>query len=65
MEFSEIKNKPETELRELLASSRDQARHLNFQVSEKQLKNVRALRVVRKTISRILTALNTLAHVAK
>ncbi len=62
MKFSEIKNKPSAELKELLAAKRDEERLLRFQASEKQVKNVRSLRVVRRDISRLLTLLQTLTR---
>jgi len=61
MEFADIKNKSEKDLHELLAEKREEARELKFKSSEGQLKNVRALRVVRKTIARIFTLLNSKA----
>ena len=58
MDFIEIKNKSEHDLKELLNETRNEWRDLKVKVSEGQLKNVRVLRVVRKTIARILTLLN-------
>lgn len=54
-----MKNKTKTELHRMLAESRDKLRDLRFKDSDKQLKNVREIRVVRQTIARILTLLNT------
>lgn len=58
MEYKELKNKKESELHNLLAENRDKLRELRFKDANKQLKNVRGIRVVKKTISRILTILN-------
>jgi len=60
MDFSEIKNKNLKDLQELLAEKRDLWRELKFKVSEKQLKDVRALREVKKEIAQIKTYLNEL-----
>ena len=58
MEFADFKNKSERELRELLAEKRDELRELRFKASEKQLKNVKSIKVLRRAISMILTLLN-------
>lgn len=58
MEFSDLKNKSERELRELLAEKRDELRELRFKASEKQLKNVKSIRVLRREVAMILTLLN-------
>lgn len=56
--FAEIKEKNETELRKMLAASREQLRDLRFRVSEAQAKNVSEVRKLRRRIARLLTALN-------
>lgn len=58
MEYKEIKNKSENELHRLLAESRDRLREARFKDASKQLKNVREIRVIKKTIAQILTLLN-------
>lgn len=58
MEFKELKNKTEKELRKLLEESRDKLRNLRFKDANKQLKNVREIRIVKKTIAKILTLIN-------
>ncbi len=58
MEFKELKNKKITDLHKILAESRDKLRELKFKDANKQLKNVREIRVIRKIISQILTILN-------
>lgn len=57
MEFSDLKNKSEKELREMLAEKRDELREFRFKASEKQLKNVSAIGKCKKDIARILTIL--------
>jgi ribosomal protein L29 len=58
MEYKEIKKKKVSELHNLLAETRDKLRELRFKDANKQLKNVREIRVLKKTISKILTVLN-------
>lgn len=57
MEINDLKNKNEKDLQELLAQKRDLLRELRFKVSEKQLKDVREIREVKKDIARVLTVL--------
>lgn len=57
MDFVDLKNKSEKELRELLEEQRQHAHQLRFKVGEKQLKNVKAIKVAKITIARILTLL--------
>lgn len=58
MELKELKSKTEKELRQFLGEARDKLRSLRFKDANKQLKNVREIRVVKKTIARILTLIN-------
>ncbi len=58
MEFKELKKKEEKDLHRILAESRDQLRELRFKDANKQLKNIREIRVVRQTIAKILMLLN-------
>lgn len=58
MEIKELKKKNSGELHKLLADQRSRLRELRFKDASKQLKNVREVRVVKKTIARILTQLN-------
>lgn len=58
MDFKELKKKKIVDLHKLLAESRDKLREFRFKDANKQLKNVREIRVIRKTISQILTILN-------
>lgn len=55
--FAEIKEKNETELRKMLALSREQLRDLRFRVSQAQVKNVSEVRKLRRKIARTMTAL--------
>lgn len=57
MDYQELKNKSATELQALLAETGGDLQALRFQASERQLKNVRAIRSARKTVARVLTAL--------
>ncbi|MFH0955642.1 MAG: 50S ribosomal protein L29 [Candidatus Falkowbacteria bacterium] len=58
MEFKELKVKTEKELRQFLGESRDKLRDLRFKDANKQLKNVREIREIKKTIAKILTLLS-------
>jgi len=58
MEFKELKNKDNKELQSLLVVNREKLRELRFKDSNKQLKNIREIRVVRNLIAQILTLLN-------
>jgi len=55
--MKELKLKSDNELKTLLAESRDNWREMRFKVAQRQLKNVRDIRVVKKTIAQILTLL--------
>lgn len=59
MEILELKNKPEAELKRLLALTREKLRDMRFKDANKQLKNVKALREDKKTVARILTLVNS------
>ncbi|MFH1564415.1 MAG: 50S ribosomal protein L29 [bacterium] len=59
MEILELKNKPEAELKRLLALTREKLRDIRFKDANKQLKNVQAIREAKKTIARILTLVNS------
>ena len=58
MEFKELKIKEQKELQQLLIVNREKLRDLRFKDSNKQLKNIREIRVVRNLIARVLTLLN-------
>jgi len=55
MEFKELKAKTEKELKQILNESREKLRDLRFKDANKQLKNVREIRVIKKMIAKILT----------
>ncbi len=50
--------KKESDLHKDLAAEREALRDLRFKASQNQLKEVRKMRVVRKNIARIMTALH-------
>lgn len=58
MEFKELKNKKKSELHLSLAESREKMRELRFKDASRQLKDVRAIREIKKDIAKILTMLN-------
>jgi len=58
MEFKELKNKDKKDLQNLLIVNREKLRELRFKDSNKQLKNIREIRVTRNLIAQILTLLN-------
>jgi len=58
MELKELKKKSQSELHNILAIYRDKLRDLRFKDANKQLKNVREIRIVRQVITRTLTLLN-------
>jgi len=58
MEIKELKNKTIKDLGRLLKESREKLRELRFKDANKQLKNVREIRILRADISRLLTVLN-------
>jgi len=58
MEVKELRKKNKSNLHKLLADEREKLRVLRFKDANKQLKDIRELRVTKKTISKILTLLN-------
>ncbi len=58
MDLKELKKKNEKELNQLLEESRDKIRDLRFKDANKQLKNIREIRLVKRTVARVLTLLN-------
>jgi ribosomal protein L29 len=57
-EAKKIQMMSEKDLHKELAAKREELRDLRFKTSQNQLKQVHSVKVVRKAISRILTALN-------
>jgi ribosomal protein L29 len=58
MELKDLKKKTKSELQKFLAESREKLRELRFKDANKQLKNVREIRQIKKDNARILTLLN-------
>lgn len=58
MNIKELKTRKPEDLNIVLGEQREKLRELRFRDANKQLKNVREIRVIKKTISRILTLLN-------
>lgn len=54
MKFKELKKKTEKDLQTLLSESRVSLREMRFKAANDQLKNIRELRMVKKTIAKIL-----------
>lgn len=59
MDYKELKKKKESDLHRLLSEFRDKLRELRFKDANKQLKNVREIRIVKIVIARILTLLKS------
>jgi large subunit ribosomal protein L29 len=57
MEIKELKLKEATELNQLLEEARKRLDDLKFKADQGQLKNIREMRIVRKDVAKILTAL--------
>ena len=57
MKIAELKLKPEIELKRQLTDNREKLRQLRFDLSGGKVKNVRAIRQLRKEIAQILTLL--------
>lgn len=58
MEFKDLQGKTFPELHEVLAELRENYRDLRFKIANKQLKNIRGTRAIKKNISQVLTLLN-------
>lgn len=57
MTIKELREKSEQELQKLLKLHREQVRDLRFKVAAKQHKDVRELRVEKRTVAKILSIL--------
>ncbi|MEK7653231.1 MAG: 50S ribosomal protein L29 [Patescibacteria group bacterium] len=57
MELKEIRLKSIEELNQTLKEMQSKLDDLNFKVRQKQLKNMREVRVIKKDIARILTVI--------
>lgn len=58
MKISELRQKPEIELKKLLQDNRDRMRQLKFDLISGKVKNVREIRSIKKDIARILTIIH-------
>jgi len=58
MDKKELMTKDAGELKKILVASQEKLRDLRFKDSNKQLKNIREIRAVRKLIAQILTITN-------
>jgi large subunit ribosomal protein L29 len=65
MELKELKAKTGPELTKLLKEQREKLRELRFKDANKQLKNVREIRSVKRTIARVLTLMKRPAAAPK
>ena len=54
MEFKELQNKTVADLHKLLAELRHKLQELRFKVANNQLKNIREVRDMRKTVARVM-----------
>ncbi len=64
MEYSEIKNKSEKELHDMLAELREKLRDLKFRTTQGQLNGVREVRKTKQIVARILTSMNSRGNIA-
>ncbi len=58
MNIKDLRNKSNKELHKILAQTRAEVKDLQFKTSNKQLKNLRQLRMKKREVARILTAIN-------
>ena len=58
MEFKELQTKDKADLQKMLSANQEKLRDLRFKDSNKQLKNIREIRLVRQMVARILTILS-------
>ena len=58
MKTKELREKNIEELRKLLDEKRESVRKLRFDISSKQMKNVREIRAAKGDIAKILTLIN-------
>lgn len=62
MDYKELNNKSLKALEELLVEKQDLVRSLRFQASENQLKKVTSIRIEKKNVARIMTAIKALQN---
>ncbi len=65
MTIKEIRQLSETELQKLLVESREKLREMRFKSARRELKNVREVRDIKKTVARTMTLLKGLNVNAK
>ncbi|MEK7681013.1 MAG: 50S ribosomal protein L29 [Patescibacteria group bacterium] len=65
MEWADIKNKSEKELKEILAEQKQELHSLRFQVRSGQLKQVHKINQAKKTLARITMLLRQKIAVKK
>ncbi len=65
MKFKELQKEDLNNLHILLSDNREKLRELRFKDSNKQLKNVKEINQVKKTIAKILTAINKIEQEKK
>lgn len=58
MKIKDLQNKSQEEKQEILNLKREKLRDLRFKDSNKQLKNIREIRLIKKEIAQILTYIN-------
>ena len=58
MKTFEIKDLSDTELEKRIADERDTLAHMKFQQATKQIENTSKLKLIRRDIARMMTALN-------
>ena len=58
MRVSELRQKPKTELKQILEEEREKLRQLRFNLAAGKVKNIRETRRIKKEIARVLTILN-------
>ena len=56
--YKDLEKKKTSDLEKLLTEKRHELHELQFKVQADELKNIRALRVLRREIAKILTVLN-------
>ena len=59
MKINELRTKAKEELQDLLSQKREESRALRFKLANRETKDVRAIREVRKVIARVLTLLTS------
>ncbi len=65
MQFADLTQKSDKELRETLAEQQEYLRTLQFKVSERQLKTIHEIKKTKQNIARIHTALAKRAATAR